>query len=176
MATDAPSGMLAGMDVSESTYRHLRAIAGRYLRNRPGHTLQPTALVNEAYLKLDRKESAAFKDKEHFMAVAARAMRDILVDHARRKAADKRGGGAAHVTLSGVANDDQQEVVDVIALDAALSELAELNARHAQVVELRFFGGMNADEVAKALEISVATVERDWVKARAWLLVKLRAV
>ncbi len=164
------------MDVSETMYQHLRAIAGRYLQDRPGHTLQPTALVNEAYLKLGRRDAEAFESREHFLAVAARAMRGILVDHVRRRTADKRGGGAGHVTLSGVAVDDKTEIVDVLALDSALQALADLNERHARVVELRFFGGLTTDEIARALGISAATVERDWVKARAWLLVQLRGL
>ena len=155
-------------------YRHLRAIAGRYLHGRAGHTLQPTALVNEAFIKLDKKDSALFESREHFMAIAARAMRDILVDHARGKATDKRGGGAPHVTLSGVAIDQREQIIDVLALDAALRKLAELNVRHARVVELRFFGGLNSEDVARVLDISIATVERDWRQARAWLLVQLR--
>lgn len=155
-------------------YRHLRAIAGRYLQGRQGHTLQPTALVNEAYLKLDKKDSDAFESREHFMAVASQIMRDILVDHARAKGADKRGGGAQQVSLSGVSVDDREEIVDVLALDRALTQLAELNPRHARVVELRFFGGLTSEEVASVLDVSLATVERDWTKARAWLLVQLR--
>ncbi|MEL6187621.1 MAG: ECF-type sigma factor [Myxococcota bacterium] len=162
------------MDVSDSTYQHLRAVAGRYLKGRSGHTLQPTALVNEAYLKLDRKDSAVFESREHFLAIASRVMRDILVDHARRKGAAKRGGEAAHVTVSGVAMGGQDEAIDLLALDLALEKLSELNARHARVVELRFFGGLSADEAARVLNVSLATIERDWAKARAWLLLQLR--
>lgn len=156
-------------------YAHMRAIAGRYLQGRPGHTLQPTALVNEAYLKLDKRQTDAFESREHFMAVAARVMRDILVDHARRKSADKRGGGAERTTLSNLALDDRDAVLDVLALDDALTALAELHKRHAQVVELKFFAGMTTEEIARALDIAVATVERDWKKARAWLLVRLKS-
>lgn len=156
-------------------YDHLRAIAGKYLRRHPGHTLQPTALVNEAFLRLDTKESAAWESREHFLAVAARAMRYILVDHARRKGADKRGGGQKRVTVSGLVTDDTERLVDLLALDAALDGLAKLDPRHARVVELRFFGGLGTKEIAKVLEVGTATVERDWFKARAWLLVKLAA-
>jgi RNA polymerase sigma-70 factor (ECF subfamily) len=162
------------LELSETMYAHMRAIAGRYLQGRPGHTLQPTALVNEAYLKLDKSDTDAFESREHFMAVAARAMRQILVDHARRKAADRRGGGAVRTTLSNVAIDDYEAVLDVLTLDDALTTLAGLNARHARVVELKFFAGMTTTEIARVLDVSVATVERDWMKARAWLLVRLR--
>ncbi len=155
-------------------YAHLRAIAGRYLQGRHGHTLQPTALVNEAYLKLDRHATGAFESREHFMALAARVMRHILVDHARRKMADKRGGGRERTTLSHVVVDDHDKALDVLALDAALTELARLDARHARVVELKVFAGMTTAETARAMDLSVATVERDWVKARAWLRVQLR--
>lgn len=164
-----------GVDLSDSMYVHLRAVAGRYLQGRSGHTLQPTALVNEAYLKLDGRDSAGFENREHFLALASRIMRDILVDHARSKAAAKRGGGAIHVTVSNVAMGSQEEIVDLLALDTALERLAELNERHARVVELRFFGGLTAEETARVLDVSLATIERDWTKARAWLLVQLRA-
>lgn len=154
-------------------YAQLRAIAGRYLQGQRDHTLQPTALVNEAYLKLDGRDTASFENREHFMAVAARAMRQILVDHARRKTAEKRGGGAIRTTLSKLSVDDQDKAMDVLAIDEALTRLSELNPRHAQVVELKFFGGMTTPELARALDVSVATVERDWMKARAWLLVQM---
>lgn len=155
-------------------YAHLRAIAGRYLQGRHGHTLQPTALVNEAYLRLDKHETGSFESREHFMALAARVMRHVLVDHARRKGAEKRGGGRERTTLSNVAFADHDRALDVLALDAALTRLAELNARHARVVELKVFAGMTSAEMARSMELSVATVERDWVKARAWLRVQLR--
>jgi RNA polymerase sigma-70 factor (ECF subfamily) len=162
------------MELSETMYAHLRAIAGRYLTDRAGHTLQPTALVNEAYLKLDKRETGSFESREHFMALAARIMRHILVDHARRKAADKRGGGLARTTLSNVALGTRDRAVDVLALDDALTTLAELNERHARVVELKVFAGMTTAEMARVLDIASATVERDWIKARAWLRVRMR--
>lgn len=160
------------MELSATTYAELRALAGRYLAGRSGHTLQPTALVNEAYLKLNRRDADAFQSREHFLAVAARTMRHILVDYARAKAADKRDGGV-RTTLSHVAVEGPEADLDLVALDDALTALAELNARHARVVELRFFAGMTAEEIARVLEVSVATVERDWKKARAWLVVRL---
>lgn len=159
------------MDVSETLYSHLRALAGRYLHGRSGHTLQPTELVAEAYLKLGHK---GFEGREHFLAVAARTMRGILVDHARHKLADKRGGGAVPVTLSGLAAEGSKDVIDILALDAALEALAALDPRAARVVELRYFGGLTMTEVGAALDVSVATAERDWSKARAWLLMTLR--
>lgn len=162
------------VELSPSVYGHLRAIAGSYFRGRSaGDTLQPTALVNEAFMKLAASEAADFESREHFVAVAARAMRQILVDHARRRNADKRGGNQRPVTLTDVAVGDAERALDLVALDDALSQLATLNARHARVVELRFFGGLSVPEVAQALGISVATVEREWKQARAWLLVQL---
>lgn len=162
------------MELSETIYAHLRALAGRYLQERPGHTLQPTALVNEAYLRLDDATLAALESRDHFMAVAARVMRHVLVDHARAKGAAKRGGGAVRTTLSNLAVDGQDGALDVLALDDALTALAQRDARHAQVVELKFFVGMTSPEIARALDVSVATVERDWKKARAWLLLRMR--
>jgi RNA polymerase sigma factor (TIGR02999 family) len=161
------------LDLSDTMYAHLRAIAGRYLQRQPGHTLQPTALVNEAYLKLGKRDSGSFESREHFMASAARTMRSILVDHARSKASDKRGGGAVRTTLSEVAGEDHDRVLDVIALDQALTALAALHPRHARVVELKCFAGMTIPEIARALDVSVATVERDWMKARAWLVLRM---
>lgn len=161
-------------ELSPSVYGHLRAIAGSYFRGRGSDdTLQPTALVNEAFMKLATHEAAEFASREHFVAVAARAMRQILVDHARRRSAEKRGGNRRPVTLNDVPVGDEGRVVDRIALDDALGRLAALNARHARVVELRYFGGLSVPEVAGALGISVATVEREWKQARAWLLVQL---
>lgn len=162
------------MKLSATMYAEMRALAGRYLAGRSGHTLQPTALVNEAYLKLNKRDADTFRSREHFMAVAARTMRHILVDHARSKATRKRAGGAVRTTVSGVAVEGPGSDIDLLALDAALTTLSELNARHAQVVELKFFAGMNTAEIAKVLEVSAATVERDWKKARAWLVVRLR--
>lgn len=161
------------LEISPTLYAQMRSLARRYLQGRSGHTLQPTALVNEAYLKLKKGDATNFESREHFMAVAARVMRHVLVDHARRKAADKREGNAVRTTLSKVAVDDREQVLDVLALDDALKTLAGLNPRHAQVVELKFFAGMTTAEMARALAVSVATVERDWQKARAWLILRL---
>ncbi|MCA9555116.1 MAG: sigma-70 family RNA polymerase sigma factor [Myxococcales bacterium] len=165
------------MELTPSLYGHLRAIAGSYFRAQSSnHTLQPTALVNEAFIKLSGSDAAAFVSREHFVSVAARAMRQILVDHARAKAAAKRGGGIPTQTLTEVQGDGGARIVDLIALDSALNALAELDPRHAQVVELRYFGGLSVPEIAETLEVSVATIERDWKKARAWLVVHLEDI
>jgi RNA polymerase sigma-70 factor (ECF subfamily) len=151
-------------------YRELRYLAASALRReRAGHTLQPTALVHEAYLRLTGKDNATVRDRAHFFAVAAQAMRRILVDHARRYGTGKRFAPRDRVTL-----DDADEPViegrqQVIAIHDALSTLAELNPRQAKVVELHYFGGMTNAEAAEVLEVSVATVERDWLAARLWL-------
>lgn len=151
-------------------YDTLHGLAAGYLRReRPDHTLQPTALIHEAFLKLDRPgEGRGWQGKTHFQAVAARAMRQILVDHARQRNAQKRGGKWQRVTLSS-GDLGQQEDVDIMALDEAMDRLAELEQRKAQVVELRFFGGLTNAEAARHLGISPKTAEADWYFARAWL-------
>lgn len=155
-------------------YDELRAIAARRLAaERGGHTLSATALVNEAYLKLSGLDELQWKNRAQFFAIAARAMRRILVSHARDRAAAKRGGGAEHVTLTAAVAPEAREQgvawTELITLEGALTELAERNERHARVAEMRVFGGMTYDEIADALGISVATVERDWRLARAML-------
>ena len=148
-------------------YAELRRIAARQLRHeRAGHTLQATALVHEAYLKLAAAGPPAAGDRGHFLAIAARAMRQVLVDEARRRKAAKRGGGLVSTTLSDADQLVDFNADDLLALDAALEELDE---RQRQVVELRFFAGMEEEEVAQVLGVSDRTVRRDWVKARAWL-------
>src|SRR5262249_1281075 len=157
-------------------YRELRRIAARSLASeRRDHTLQPTALVHEAYERLADLRGAHFRDRAHFFAVAAGLMRRILVDHARRRRALRRAGPAEkvqldenHVGVAAIADE-----VDVIALDGALNELAELDARQARVVELRFFAGLGPNEIAEATGVSRATVHRQWTMARAWLHRKL---
>jgi RNA polymerase sigma factor (TIGR02999 family) len=150
-------------------YDELQALAARQLRReRSAHTLNPTALVHEAYVKLvDQREG--WRSRAHFFGVAALAMRRILVHYAERRAAEKRGGGAAAVTLveDGVAREAPAE--EVVALDEALGRLATFAERPARVVEMRFFGGLTQDEIAEALSVSVPTVQRDWQTARAWL-------
>ena len=152
-------------------YDELRMLARSFLRReRADHTLQPTALVHEAYLKLIDQASTDWKGKQHFMAIAAQAIRRILVDHARAHRAAKRGGGDwRRITLQGVPNLAQHDDLDFERLDAVLSELAELNERQAKVVELRFFGGMSVEETAELLDVSERTVKGDWRFARAWL-------
>lgn len=158
----------------EAVYAELRRVAGANLRREaPGHTLQPTALVNEAYLRL--APSAAFENRRHFFAAAAEAMRRILVDHARKRRSEKRGGGFERVTLSAVEDASESVEVDVLAVDAALTELATSRPRLAELVCLRSFAGMSIEEAAGALDISPATAKRDWTFARAWLAERLGA-
>lgn len=149
----------------------LRGLAAGYLaREDAGHTLQPTALVNEAYLRLFGERGVDANDREHFLALAARTMRRVLVDHARRKLADKRGSGAGRVTLlTSVESDAGADRLDLLALDEALERFAAVDARAAKVVELRFFGGLSVDEIAAALGVSDRTVDNDWFVARGWL-------
>ena len=155
-------------------YDELRRVARRHLRReQPGHALQATALVHEVYLRLVDVDQVTLKNRMHFFAVAAKLMRQILVDHARRQHADKRGGGATMVSLDDRSPAAQPASVDVLALDQALAALASIDARQSQVVELRFFAGFNIDEAAEALGISPATVEREWALARAWLFRRL---
>lgn len=149
----------------------LRLIAAQALRGeRPGHTLQPTALANEAFLRLV-DQRVAWNDRVHFFAIAATAMRRVLVDHARARARLKRGGGSDRVALppEAIAGDDGTGVVDCLALDEALEALRALHERQARIVELRFFGGMAMRDIAELLGVSLRSVEGDWAMARAWL-------
>lgn len=156
-------------------YEQLRALAGSYFRNQPDdHTLQPTALVHEAYMKLVRAGSG-IKSRAHFCAVAASAMRQILIDHARKKRAAKRDGHLADVSIGDIETPSGAGVLDLIALDDALTKLSALNERHARMVELRFLGGLTVDEVAEVMSITSRTVERDWRRVRAWLARELNA-
>jgi RNA polymerase sigma-70 factor, ECF subfamily len=151
-------------------YNELRRLASYYLnREREGHTLQTTALVHEAYLRLVDQEQVNWKNRSQFLGVAAQMMRRILVNHARDRAVQKRGGDAKRVSLSIVSESGDQPDIDLIALDQALNQLSELDTRKARIVELKFFGGMTTEETAEVLEISTATVEREWNHARAWL-------
>jgi RNA polymerase sigma-70 factor (ECF subfamily) len=141
---------------------------------RAGHSLQATALVNEAYLRLINAKDVAWHDRAHFLAVAARVMRRILVDHARARHYQKRGGDAVRVTLDEALFVASEPGQDFMALDAALTALEAIDARKSQVVEMRFFGGLTIDETAEALQISRDTVKRDWNFAKLWLLRELR--
>ena len=150
-------------------YQELRLLAASYLKGeRPGHTLQPTALAHEVYLRLAKREDG-WQGRTHFMGVAARAMRSVLVDHARRRKAQKRGGGAALVPLDPSIIMHSAQPVGFEDLDRALDDLAKLSERQARVVELRYFGGLSIEETAQVLGISAVTVKRDWALARAWL-------
>jgi len=153
-------------------YDELRALAAQHLRKeRAGHTLQATALVNEAFLRLSGRERVHVEARVQFFAVAAQAMRRVLVDHARRRRAEKRGGPETPVPLTEVAEAalTASPLVDVLDVDEALTRLAALDERQARVVELRFFAGMEVEEIAAALDVSASTVQREWRMARAWL-------
>jgi len=155
-------------------YQELRRVARAHLRREGSdHTLQTTALVHEAYLRLVGLKRMTLEYRTHFFAMAARLMREILVDHARRKNAIKRGGGLTVVGLEGVTSSGQDAIVDVLALDTALTDLAALDERLSRVVELRFFAGLSIADTSEALRVSSATVERDWTVAKAWLLQRL---
>jgi RNA polymerase sigma factor (TIGR02999 family) len=140
---------------------------------RPGHLFQPTALVNEAYLRLIEWRDVRWQNRAHFLAVAAQVMRRVLVDVARMRDRAKRGGGQFHVSLSEAAGVPAGPGVDVVALDEALDTLARLNPRQSRVIELRFFGGLSLEETAHVLDVSVGTVRRDWSLAQAWLFREL---
>ncbi|HVF72693.1 MAG TPA: sigma-70 family RNA polymerase sigma factor [Chthoniobacterales bacterium] len=151
-------------------YDELRGLARGYLqRERSDHTLQATALVHEAYLRLVDQKTTTWRNRAHFFGVAAQLMRRILVDHARRHRREKRGGDWDKVEFDEALAPAVARNLDVIALDDALQDLTKLNAQHARIVELRFFGGLKTDEVAEVLELSQRTVEREWRMARAWL-------
>jgi RNA polymerase sigma-70 factor (ECF subfamily) len=156
-------------------YAELHRQAANYLRReRVGHTLQPTALINEVYLKLIDQRDVNWKNRAHFFGIASQAMRRILVDHARTRHRDKRGGAAENLPLEAaefVSTDAGN--VDLVALDEALTRLAQLDERQARVVELRFFGGMSVEETAEALGVSPATVKNEWRTAKAWLFQEL---
>jgi RNA polymerase sigma-70 factor (ECF subfamily) len=151
-------------------YDELRALAGNYFqRQRADHTLQPTALVNEAFIKLVDQTRIEWQSRAHFLAVAARAMRQILIDHARGRATAKRGGDLLRVTMDEAATPLTDYDPELLDLDDALKRLAAMDERQSRIVELRFFGGMTVEEVAHVLKVSKATVEADWRMARAWI-------
>jgi RNA polymerase sigma factor (TIGR02999 family) len=155
-------------------YDELRSLAAGYLRQeRVDHTLQPTALVHEAYLRLVDKSGIDGRDRTHFFRTAAQVMRRVLVDHARGRRAAKRRGDRERITLDDAVTVTPDRQVDLLGLDEALGELARLNERHVRVVELRFFAGLTIEETARALDISTTTVEDDWAIARAWLRSRL---
>jgi RNA polymerase sigma factor (TIGR02999 family) len=154
-------------------YNELRGLARGYMsRETPGHTLQPTALVHEAYIRLVDASQVDWQGRTHFLAVGARVMRRLLIDHARGRGREKRGGGLHKVTLAGGVSpfrDDDVDLEEFLDLNQALERLSELDERQAKVVELRFFGGLTVAEVAQVLGVSSRTIEGDWTHARAWL-------
>jgi RNA polymerase sigma factor (TIGR02999 family) len=165
----------AGERLADAVYPELRQIAARFLNNeRKDHTLEPNALVHELWMRLVGGDAVAFQNRTHFLAIAAQTMRRILIDHARARTRNKRGGQQQRVSLTAVDGwnpvTHDEELLD---LDQALSKLEGADPRAARVVELRFFGGLQEDEVAEALGVSVITVKRDWKVARAWLMNKL---
>jgi RNA polymerase sigma-70 factor, ECF subfamily len=158
-------------------YEELRRLAHHHMDGqRPDHTLQTTALVNEAYLRLADQTSPHWQNRAHFFAVAARAMRQILVSYARSQRAQKRGGGALRIDLNEAALVSPEESKEIVDLHEALERLAELDSRKARVVELKYFGGLNYDEIATVLKISRITARRDWEFAKVWLYTELHSV
>jgi len=156
-------------------YGELRRLAQHYLRReRPDHTLRATALVHEAYLRLVDQRAVTWQNRAHFFGVAAQLMRRILVDHARRHHAAKRGGTALKVSLNDVVLAAEERAEDLVALDDALNRLAAMDPRQGRVVELRLFGGLTVEETAEVLRISPATVKREWTTAKAWLSREIR--
>ena len=155
-------------------HAELRRLAGRYMaKERPGHTLQASALVNEAYLRLFEIKKISWQNRAHFIAMSGRLMRRILVDHARARRYRKRGGGAQQVSLDEALTVSGEKRQDLIALDDALTALAAIDARKSDIVEMRFFGGLTVAETAEALHVSPETVMRDWKMAKVWLLREL---
>jgi RNA polymerase sigma factor (TIGR02999 family) len=162
----------AEAQLMERVQGELRRLAAGYLRReRAGQTLQPTAVVNEAYMRLLPQRGVSWENRAHFFGIAARMMRRVLVDHARRRHAAKRDAGPADpVSISGVASPAREaDPIDVLALHDALSKLADLDKRQAEIVEMRFFAGLTVEEIAEVLEISTATVKREWATAKLWL-------
>ena len=163
-------------ELTPVVYEELRRIAHHHMGGqRPDHTLQTTALVNEAYLRLADQTNPRWQNRAHFFAVAARAMRQILVSYARTQHAQKRGGGAFKVDLDEAALVSPEESREIVELHEALEQLSALDSRKAQIVELKYFGGLNYDEIAEVLKISRITVRRDWEFAKVWLYTELRS-
>lgn len=157
-------------DLTPLVYEELHRLAHHFMsRERSDHTLQTTALVNEAYVRLIDWKNVRWQNRAHFFAVSAQLMRRILVDFARSRGYQKRGGGTLQLTLADANHVSDEKGTDMVALDVALNSLAELDPRQSKVVELRFFGGLSIDEVAEVLKVSEGTVRRDWRLARAWL-------
>lgn len=157
-------------DLMPMVYNELRRLAGIYLRREsPNNTMQPTALVHEAYLKLVDQKEVSWQNRAQFFGMAAKMMRNILVDHARGQKAAKRGGNQYRLSLTNIEQMGSMPDIDLIALDEALNSLTVIKPQHSRIVELKFFGGLTIEEIAEVMEVSHATVERDWNFARAWL-------
>ena len=151
-------------------YNELHRLARRYMRREhPGHTLQTSALVNEAYIRLVHQKDVRWQNRSHFFGVAAQLMRRILVDHARSHGRAKRGGDAHRLSLDATVIMSKEDVVDLVTIDEALTKLANIDPQKARIVEMKFFGGLSSDEVAECLHVSSRTIEREWRKAKAWL-------
>jgi RNA polymerase sigma factor (TIGR02999 family) len=165
----------AAEELMPLVYDELHKVAAQYLRKeRSGHTLQPTALVNEAYLILVDISSVEWQDRAHFFAVSSNVMRRILVDHARAQATDKRGGSVQKVELDEAVSFSKEKQIDLLALNDALERLAELDERQSQIVEMRFFGGLSVEETAEVLKVSTRTIKREWAMAKAWLFQQMK--
>jgi RNA polymerase sigma factor (TIGR02999 family) len=171
----AASGQRRDLDaLMGAIYDDLRRLAVSHMRTeRDGHTLQPTAVVHEAYLKLVDQRTTDWKDRAHFFAVASRIIRRLLVDHAREREAAKRGGGMGRISMDDVELSAALPDAELVALDEALTELHEIDERQARVVELRFFGGLTVEEIAETLGVGKRSVDRDWQIAKAWLFCRL---
>ncbi|MFN2502137.1 MAG: sigma-70 family RNA polymerase sigma factor [Pyrinomonadaceae bacterium] len=164
-------------DLMPLVYPELRKVARRYMRReREEHTLQTSALINEAYLRLVDQQAVEWQDRGHFFAMATQVMRHILIDHARRATYEKRGGRAQHLPLDDAAIVRQEKAADLIALDEALTNLARFDPRKSKIVELRFFGGLTVEETAEAMDLSPVTIMREWRAAKAWLHSEITAV
>jgi RNA polymerase sigma-70 factor, ECF subfamily len=165
----------AESELISAIYGELRRLAGHYMRReRPDHTLQATALVHEAFLRLTHQKDVSWQGRAHFFGVAAKLMRQILIDHARSRLREKRGSGGQKLSLDEGLLLTQARSAELVAIDSALDRLAKLDPRQARIVELRFFGGLSVEETAKVVGISAKTVKRDWSVARAWLYEELR--
>ena len=176
LLVDWGNGDKAALDrLTPLVHEELHRLAHRHMRlERPNHTLQTTALVNEAYVRLVDQRNLRWKNRAHFFSIASRLMRRILVDLARAHCGPKRGGGALQVSLDEAAIVSRERAGELVALDEALTRLAEMDERKSKVVELRFFGGMTVDETSEALGVSPITIKRDWESAKAWLYLQLK--
>jgi RNA polymerase sigma factor (TIGR02999 family) len=171
LLADWASGDRAALDrLTPLVYAELRRIASQQMRReKPGHTLQPTALVNEAFMRLAGGNGASWQNRAHFYAVCAQVMRRILIDHARANLREKRGGGAVQVPLDEAATFIQNQQVDLVALGDAMRSLEAVDAQKARIVELRYFAGLGIEETADVMHVSAMTVRREWMRAKAWL-------